>query len=209
MKILIQLIIVLSVLASHSVFARGDAEAGKNKSAPCAACHGVDGNSQNPEWPKLAGQGAPYIFAQLRLFKNGERTNALMSPQAAALSEQDMHDLAAFYASQQSSPEAADPEVVELGEAIYRGGIIKKDVAACTGCHSPTGAGNPAAKFPKLSGQHAKYTEIQLRAYRAEDLHGHQEGQRNTPNAQIMVKVAERLTDEEIRAVAQYTAGLH
>ena len=209
MKILIQLIVLLFVFGSHMVLARGDVEAGKTKSAPCAACHGVDGNSANPEWPKLAGQGAPYIFAQLRLFKNGERKNALMSPMAAALSEQDMHDLAAYYESQTTTPEAADPDVVELGEAIYRGGIIEKGVAACTGCHSPTGAGNPAAKFPKLSGQHAKYTEIQLKAYRAEDLHGHQEGQRETANAKIMVKVAERLTDEEIRAVAQYTAGLH
>ena len=126
MKIIIQLTIFLFILSSHSAFARGDVEAGKSKSAPCAACHGVDGNSQNPEWPKLAGQGAPYIFAQLRLFKNGGRQNALMSPMAAALSEQDMHDLAAFYASQTTTPEAADPEVAELGEAIYRGGIIEK-----------------------------------------------------------------------------------
>ena len=209
MKILLYLAVALLIVGSQSVLARGDIEAGKSKSTPCAACHGVDGNSVNPEWPKLAGQGAPYIIAQLKLFKSGERKNALMSPMAVPLSEQDMHDLAAFYASQTTTPEAADPEQVELGEAIYRGGIIEKGVAACTGCHSPTGAGNPAAKFPKLSGQHAKYTEIQLKAYRAEDLHGHQEGQRNTANAQIMVKVAERLTDEEIAAVAQYIAGLH
>lgn len=209
MKILMRLIILLTLFGTQSLFANGDAEAGKNKSAPCAACHGVDGNSQNPEWPKLAGQGAPYLFAQLRLFKSGDRNNALMTPQAAALTEQDMHDLAAYYSTQTSTPAAADPELVEMGEAIYRGGIIEKGVAACTGCHSPTGAGNPAAKFPKLSGQHAVYTENQLKAYRAEDLHGHQEGQRNTANARIMVKVAERMTDEEIRAVASYTAGLH
>ena len=209
MKIFMQLLILLFILGSQSIFAQGNAEAGKSKSAPCAACHGVDGNSVNPEWPKLAGQGAPYIVAQLRLFKNGGRSNALMTPQAAALSEQDMHDLAAYYSSQTGTPGAADPELAELGEAIYRGGIIEKGVAACAGCHSPTGAGNPAAKFPKLNGQHSVYTENQLKAYRAEDLHGHQEGQRNTANAKIMVKVAERMTDEEIRSVASYIAGLH
>ena len=209
MKIFIQLVILLFIFFSQATFAQGNAEAGKSKSAPCAACHGTDGNSVNPEWPKLAGQGAPYIFAQLRLFKEGGRSNALMTPQAAALSEQDMHDLAAFYASQTGTPGAADPELAEEGEAIYRGGIIKKGVAACAGCHSPTGAGNPAAKFPKLSGQHTVYTVNQLKAYRAEDLHGHQEGQRDTPNAKIMVKVAERMTDEEIEAVASYIAGLH
>ena len=209
MKIFIQLGILFFIVCCQAAFAQGNAEAGKSKSAPCAACHGADGNSVNPEWPKLAGQGAPYIFAQLRLFKNGERSNALMTPQAAALSEQDMHDLAAFYASQTGTPGAADAELIDLGEAIYRGGIIEKGVAACAGCHSPTGAGNPAAKFPKLSGQHTVYTENQLKAYRAEDLHGHQEGQRDTPNAKIMVKVAERMTDEEIQAVASYIAGLH
>ena len=209
MKILLQLTILLILTSGQSLFANGDAEAGKNKSAPCAACHGADGNSTNPEWPKLAGQGAPYTYAQLRLFKEGGRTNALMSPQAVALSEQDMHDLAAYYASQTGTPGAADPELAKEGEAIYRGGIIEKGIAACTGCHSPTGAGNPAAKFPKLSGQHALYTENKLKAYRSEDLHGHQEGQFETPNARIMVKVAERLTDQEIQAVASYIAGLH
>lgn len=209
MKILIQLIILLTILGSHSLFARGDVEAGKNKSAPCAACHGVDGNSQNPEWPKLAGQGAPYMFAQLRLFKSGRRLNALMTPMAAVLSEEDMHDLAAYYASQTGSPGATDAELAEQGEAIYRGGIIEKGVAACAGCHSPTGAGNPAAKFPKLSGQHATYTENQLRAFRAEVQEGHVEGRRDAANAKIMIDVSERLTDEEIRAVASYAAGLH
>ena len=150
MKISIQLLILLFVFGSHTLFAAGDAEAGKAKSAPCAACHGADGNSVNPTWPKLAGQGAPYLVEQLEMFKDGTRANALMAPQAAALSEQDMHDLAAFYASQTGSPGAADPELVEMGEAIYRGGIIDKDVTACTACHLPNGAGNLPAKFPKL-----------------------------------------------------------
>ncbi len=206
MKISIQLLIILFVFGSHSLFAAGDAEAGKAKSAPCAACHGADGNSVNPTWPKLAGQGAHYIYEQLQRFKDGTRDNALMAPQAAALSEQDMHDLAAYYSAQTGTPGAADPELVELGEAIYRGGIISKDVTACTACHLPNGAGNPPAKFPKLSGQHAAYTESRLVAYRAVD----PTLEKNIdPAVSIMVSVTERLTDHEIEALAQYIQGLH
>jgi cytochrome c553 len=201
MKISIQLLILWCVLVGQTVWASGDIEAGKSKSAACAACHGADGNSMNPAWPKLAGQGAPYVYSQLMMFKDGTRQNALMAGQAAGLSEQDMHDLAAYYASLTGSPSAADPELVEQGESIYRGGIAKKEVAACMACHSPSGAGNPAAQFPKLSGQHAAYTAAQLKAYRGME--------RNYPSAQIMVKVAERMTDAEIQAVAEYIAGLH
>lgn len=201
MKSLIQLIILAVLLNAQTLFAAGDIEAGKTKAAPCAACHGVDGNSANPEWPKLAGQGAPYIADQLKLFKEKVRENALMNAQAAALSEQDMLDIAAYYESVATAPSAADPELVELGEAIYRGGIIAKGVPACGGCHSPQGGGNPAAKFPKLAGQHATYTANQLKAYRA--------GERNNSAAEIMIAVTERLTDEEIAAVASYISGLH
>ena len=205
MKISIQLLILLAVFSCHSLFAAGDAEAGKAKSAPCAACHGADGNSVNPAWPKIAGQGAPYLVTQLSMFKDGTRTNALMAPQAAALSEQDMHDLAAYYSSQTGTPGAADPELVEMGQSIYRGGIISKGVTACTACHSPTGGGNSPAKFPKLSGQHAAYTESRLVAYRAID----PTLETTYPAAQIMVSVTERLTDTEIKALAQYIQGLH
>ena len=205
MKISIQLLLLLLLFGSHSLFAAGDAEAGKAKSAPCAACHGVDGNSANPAWPKLAGQGAPYIVEQLKFFKNGTRSNPLMNSQAEALSDQDMQDLAAFYAGQTTTPAAADPELVELGEAIYRGGIIDKDVTACAACHGPSGAGNIPAKFPKLSGQHAAYTESRLEAYRAID----PTMEKTYPAASIMVSVTERLTDHEIDALAQYIQGLH
>jgi len=201
MKISIQMLIIWCVLVSQTLWAGGDIEAGKSKSAACAACHGADGNSMNPAWPKLAGQGAPYIYSQLAMFKDGTRQNALMAGQAAGLSDQDMHDLAAYYASLTGSPSAADPELVEQGESIYRGGIADKEVAACMACHSPSGAGNPTAQFPKLSGQHAAYTAAQLKAYRSME--------RNYPAAQIMVKVAERMTDAEIQAVAEYMAGLH
>ena len=201
MKISIRILLLCCVFVGQTVFAGGDIEAGKSKSAACAACHGADGNSINPAWPKLAGQGAPYLYSQLAMFKDGTRQNALMNGQAAALSEQDMHDIAAYYASLTGSPSAANADLVAQGEAIYRGGIAKKEVAACMACHSPTGAGNPAAMFPKLSGQHAAYTAAQLKAYRGME--------RNYPEAQIMVKVAERLTDDEINAVAEYIAGLH
>ena len=205
MKISVRLFILLLVLSCQAALAVGDAEAGKAKSAPCAACHGVDGNSVNPQWPKLAGQGAPYIVAQLKLFKSGERQNPLMQPQAAALSEQDMRDLAAYYQSQATTPGAANADLVAVGRQIYRGGIIAKDVTACSACHSPNGGGNQPAKFPRLSGQHAAYTESRLKAYRAIDPTLEQ----TYAAAAIMVSVTERLTDHEIEALAQYIQGLH
>ena len=205
MKISIQFLLVLFVFSSHSLFAAGDAEAGKAKSTPCAARHGADGNSANPAWPKLAGQGAPYVVEQLQMFKDGMRSDPLMSPQAANLSEQDMHDLAAYFQSQTRTPGAADAELVDLGESIYRGGIIDKDVTACAACHGPSGAGNLPAKFPMLSGQHAAYIEKRIKDYRAID----PTMEKTYPAASIMVSVTERLTDHEIEALAQYIQGLH
>ncbi|MEM8844044.1 MAG: c-type cytochrome [Pseudomonadota bacterium] len=201
MKFSIQLLFLFTVIASQTLYAGGDPEAGKSKSTPCAACHGVDGNSANPMWPKLAQQGAPYMVQHLRLFRDGGRYDPLMSPQAANLSDEDIDDLSAYYASQAGTPGAAEEDKVELGQAIYRGGIIAKGVPACSACHSPTGAGNPAAKFPRLSGQHADYMAAQLKAYRGIEL--------DYPSAQIMVSVSERLTDKEIEAVASYMQGLH
>ena len=201
MKFSIQILILLAVIISQSLFAAGDPESGKNKSTPCAACHGVDGNSTNPEWPKLAQQGAPYLELQLKLFRDGLRKNALMSPQAANLTDQDIADLAAYYASQTGTPGAAEEDKVELGQAIYRGGIIAKGVPACSACHSPNGAGNPISKYPRVSGQHATYTASMLKAYRAMEL--------DYSSAQIMSAVSERLTDKEIEALASYMQGLH
>jgi cytochrome c553 len=181
--------------------AAGDPEAGKQKSAVCAGCHGVDGNSSNPEWPKLSGQGEAYLFKQLLDFNSKDRENALMNAQVANLSEQDMHDLAAYYASQKPTPGSTPPEFVELGQQVYRGGNIGTGLPACMGCHSPTGAGNPRAVFPRLSGQHSKYVENQLRGYR-------DRLRANDPQG-MMRKVAQRMTVEELQAVAQYVAGLH
>jgi cytochrome c553 len=199
------LLVTMSLLISMAFApaqAGGDPEAGKAKSAVCAACHGPDGNSVNPEWPKLGGQHAGYIIQQLLYFSDGERDNATMKGMAANLSDEDRMDLAAYYASQKVSYGAADPAEVELGERIYRGGNSESGVAPCMGCHGPNGAGNPAANYPALRGQHAKYVENQL--------HGFAEGNRVNENSiQMMQLIASRMTNKEIRAVASYIQGLH
>lgn len=178
----------------------GDPEAGREKAAPCAACHGVDGNSVNPAWPSLAGQHAGYVIDQLRAYQDGTRQDPMMAPMATGLSEQDMHDLAAYYAAQTPAQLEADLETVELGERIYRGGNQETRVTACIACHGPTGQGNPPAGWPRVAGQHAEYTAAELREYRS--------GQRTTDMNSIMRDIAQRMTDEEIEAVANYIQGL-
>ena len=197
---IITAVAVTALLTSGYSIADGDIEAGKTKAAVCGACHGADGNSVNPEWPNLAGQGAGYIFKQLSDFKAKKRVNATMAPQAANLSEEDMYDLAAYFSSQTTKGGKADQSQVKLGEAVYRGGNSATGVAACIGCHGPSGAGNPAAKFPKLAGQHATYTEKQLKAFQASG--------RSNDAGKMMRNLAIRLTDAEIKAVAQYISGL-
>lgn len=178
----------------------GDATRGQELSQACAACHGSNGNSVNPEWPKLAGQHASYTYKQLMDYKSGRRENALMLGQVANLDEQDMRDLGAFYARQQISPGTADETVAERGERIYRGGIPAAGVAACSACHGPTGRGNPAAMFPAVAGQHARYSSDQLRYFRSE--------QRANDNGRMMRNLAARMSDADIRAVSEYMAGL-
>lgn len=181
--------------------AAGDAAAGKAKSAACAGCHGMDGNSANPLWPKLAGQHAGYLVKQLKDFKAGVRKDPTMSPMAMPLGEQDMEDMAAYFSGQKVQTGKADPDLVALGERIYRGGNSATGVAACVGCHGPTGTGNPAAKFPALAGQHAAYVEKQLKAFRS--------GARSNDAGKMMRNIAAKMTDEEIKAVASYIQGLH
>jgi cytochrome c553 len=181
--------------------AAADAAAGKAASATCAGCHGMDGNSANPEWPKLAGQGEGYLIKQLHDFKDGDRKNATMAPMAMGLSDQDMENLAAYFSGQTMSQGAADESLVELGQKLYRGGNPASGVAACIGCHGPSGDGNPAAKFPKLSGQHAKYVENQLNAFKS--------GERNNDAGKMMRNIAGKMTEKEIQAVASYVQGLH
>ena len=184
--------------------AEGDPEAGKNKSATCTACHGVDGNSANGEWPKLAGQHADYLDRQLHLFKSGGRQNAIMMGMVAALSDEDMADLAAYYAENTVKPGVADPALVATGERVFRAGNPQSGVPACMACHGPAGAGNPLSGYPKLAGQHAVYTASVLRAFRD----GAVWGAGDDANA-VMAGVASNLTDEEIDAVASYLEGLY
>ncbi len=200
-KVLMFVLTGLAISTAASVWAEGgSAEAGKTKSATCAACHGADGNSVNPEWPKLAGQHESYIIKQLSNFKAGDRKNASMSPMAAPLSEQDMADLAAYFSSQVRKAGEGDQTKVTLGEQVYKGGNNATGVAACAACHGPTGAGNPAAKFPSLNGQHATYIKNQLLSFR--------KGERANDAGKMMRNVAIKMTDAEIEAVAEYIAGL-
>jgi len=183
------------------LMAQGDLAAGQAKAALCAACHGVDGNSQLSENPKLAGQNASYIVKQLNDYKSGARVNVIMAGMVAALSDQDMQDIAAWYASQQVTLQGADPETLEMGETLYRAGIKELSVAACSACHSPTGNGNAPAGFPSLSGQHPEYTLLQLKAFRS--------GERQNDQSSMMRTVVERLTDQELEALASYVSGLN
>jgi cytochrome c553 len=184
-----------------SALAAGDAAAGQAKAAVCMACHGMDGNSANPEWPSIAGQHESYIVKQLKHFKAGERQNVLMTPMAAILSDQDMEDLAAYYASQALRPTGeTEPSKLKLGERLYRAGVPDRGLPACNACHGPTGAGVAGAGYAAIGGQHATYAALQLRAYKA--------ATRATDPNQMMRDVAARLTEEEIDAVASYVQGL-
>jgi len=201
-KTLIAVIALSMTVASTGASAAGDAKAGKAKAVTCAGCHGANGNSANPAWPKLAGQNAGYIVKQLADLKAGKtRNDPLMGSQAASLSQQDMADLGAYYAKQTGTQGATDEKLAAAGEKLYRGGNKKKGVAACIACHGPTGAGNPAAKFPKLSGQHAAYVEKAMKDFRS--------GARTNDMNKMMQNVAEKMSDKEIKAVASYISGLH
>ncbi len=180
--------------------AEGSAAAGQTKAVTCAACHGADGNSVNPQWPSLAGQHASYIAAQLAAFKSQERVNVLMNSQAMALTEQDMADLAAYFEAQAPVQRAADPALVRHGERLYRGGSKDSQASACIACHGPTGRGNPASDFPRVSGQHATYIAAQLRAYAS--------GERPSGHNRMMNDIATRLSEEDIVALASYIQGL-
>lgn len=179
--------------------AKADLAKGEAKfAAVCAACHGADGNSAIPANPKLAQQHPQYLAKQLQEYKSGQRGNAVMKQFASDLSEEDMKNISAWLASKQSKAGfAKDKELVALGERIYRGGVAERQIAACAGCHSPNGAGIPA-QYPRLSGQHADYTASQLTNFR--------DGTRK--NSLPMSQVAARLNDREIKAVADFIAGL-
>jgi cytochrome c553 len=186
--------------ASSTALAEGDVEAGKQAAAACAACHGMDGNSTDPQYPKIAGLGERYLVKQLREYQDQTRENAIMAGMVAALSEQDVENLAAYFASQARTEGVADAELVEAGQALYRGGDLDRQIAACTACHGPSGNGIPGAAFPGLAGQHQDYVAAQLKAFRV--------GARANDPQEMMRDIAVRLTDNDIRAISSYVQGL-
>jgi cytochrome c553 len=190
----------------HAAHAQGDPAKAQNiVTQVCSACHGSDGNSAVPTNPSLASQHADYLLKELMNFKaqpgkTPERVNPVMAGMVAPLSEDDMKNLAAYFAEQKAKPRAArNPELVKLGQSIYRAGIANKGVPACAGCHSPNGSGVPA-QFPRLAGQHPEYILAQLKAFRA--------GERANDANAMMRATAGRMSDNEIAAVAEYVAGL-
>ena len=194
--------VLLCAAVPSNALAGGDPAAGEAKAAICASCHGPDGNSTNPEWPKLAGQHAKYLAKQIHDLKAATtRSNALMAPMIAGLSDQDVEDIAAFYAIRSSTGGFASEGLHALGERIYRGGNPQSGVPACIACHGPRGTGNEPAGFPRLAGQHAIYTAKQLEDWRT--------GKRTNDPNEMMADAARYLTPEEAQAVSEYVAGLH
>lgn len=224
MKKMFSLAIALGALAvAGTVQAAGNVAAGKALSSSCGACHGPTGNTRTPDTPKLAGQNQGYLVKQLSDFQTGKRKNAIMKSQVDALCkgktpaacQQAFKDLAAFYASKKTSIGGADKNLVALGRGIYRGGNPSKGLSSCMGCHGANGAGNPGAKFPALSGQNTAYIIAQLKAFRQagevpvppKDI-SKMKGRTNDAN-RMMQKIAARMSDREIKAVASYISGLY
>ncbi len=181
----------------------GDAAAGQAKAAVCGACHGMDGNSPIAMYPKLAGQSEQYMVRQLTDFKSGARENPIMLGMAAPLSTQDMHDLGAYFASQKPQSGVADQALVERGQTLYREGDATRYIPACMGCHGIDGRGNPGARYPQLTGQHAQYTEATLKAWQDGVTWG------DDAYSKIMPEIAVKLDPQDIAALASYIEGLH
>lgn len=191
---------VAGVGLGASVQAQGSAEAGATKAAVCLACHGLNGNSSNAQWPSLAGQNATYVAEQLRLFRSGKRNDPVMMPLATGLSDEDINDLGAYYAAQKPTGLEADPSYWKAGEKLYRGGNVAAKVPACIACHGPLGRGNAPAGYPSLIAQQSIYTQKQLTDYAA----GHRPGEK----AKIMETIAKRMSADEIRNVSSYVQGM-
>jgi len=197
-----QIIISALMLAiASTVMAGGDPVAGKKKAALCIGCHGVDGNSSNPDWPSLAGQGEGYLIKQITDFKTGARKDGTMNAMVGGLSDADIANVSAYFASNKVKTGTAAKESFELGQRLYRAGDASRGIASCASCHGPTGAGNPAAKFPALAGQHAKYTIKALKDFSL--------SKRDNDPSSMMRIVAGKLKDSEMKAIAEYITGLH
>jgi len=194
--------VVLGIGLAAMAHGAGNPEAGEANAQVCAGCHGAGGAEPiAPNYPKLSGMGEKYLHQQLVLIKSQDRMIASMTGLLDNRSDQDLQDLAAYFDSQSVPIGQADPDLVEQGTALYRGGNMASGVPACSGCHSPNGAGIEVAGYPRLSGQSAEYVAKQLKAYRVGERDGGQ-------NASIMMDVAAKLTDQEIKAVASYVSGL-
>ena len=195
--------IALSLLASlvGTVNAAGNVEAGKEKAAMCSACHGADGNSLVGSFPKLAGQHADYLVKQLNDFKSGARLDPIMQGMAAALTDQDIANIAAYYQSMAVTEGTSTEESVRLAQDLYRGGDMERKIAACMSCHGPRGNGSGLAKFPKISNQHSAYLVSQLKKFRS--------GERANDPQSMMGDTTSKLTNAEIDALAIYLGGLH
>ena len=203
-----KLALILSVLASCSVWAQGSIEAGKAKSQTCVACHGADGNSAIAMYPKLAGQHAKYLEKQLQDLKLGMtsggkqgRYDSVMSGMAMPLSDEDIADLSAYFASLPTSENSTPENVVEKGKVLYTAGDAERGLTACIACHGARGNGTELSGFPKISGQHADYIKAQLTKFR--------DGSRGNDMNAMMRDIAKKMTDEDIEVLSQYVGGLH
>ncbi|WP_070970871.1 c-type cytochrome [Vibrio sonorensis] len=203
-----KLALILSLLASCSVWAQGSIEAGKAKSVTCAACHGADGNAALLNYPSLAGQHAKYIEKQLRDFKlavdtgnKQGRVDPVMAGMVLTLTEQDMADLAAYYASLPIAHNTTPENVVEQGKVLYTAGDMERGLTACIACHGPRGNGTELSGFPKISGQRAEYIKSSLEKFR--------DGSRGNDMNAMMRDIAKKLTDEDIEVLSKYVGGLH
>jgi cytochrome c553 len=190
-------------------YADGSAQQGAAKAAVCTACHGPNGNSTNPQWPKLAGQNAVYIDEQLHLFKAAVRNNPVMMPMGTTLSDKDMADLSLYYEGQTPVGGEADPSYWQAGEALYRTGDASREIPACIACHGPVGRGNLASGYPALRAQFAEYVVKQLTDYASGARYaGGGPGKPQSRNGVMMTTIAKRLTPEDIRNVASYVQGM-
>jgi cytochrome c553 len=189
-------------------YTQGTVQAGAAKATMCFACHGPNGNSTSPTYPRLAGQGAVYLDEQLHLFRDGKRPNPIMSAMAAGLSNQDIDDLAVYFAAQTPAGLDADPALWKAGRALYISGDRARDVPACAACHGPTGQGNPAAGYPALRAQQSAYVVAQLQSYANGTRYSGPDPATTTPNGGIMFTIAKRLTSAQMQAVASYVQGL-